>query len=67
MLLAFWPGFALADQTFYPAKSGRAGAPVLTVYSSLDQPLAQPMIRGFQEANPDVAVRYEDMLTGEIY
>ncbi len=67
LLLAFWPGFALADQAFYPAKSGKAEAPVLTVYSSLDEPLAQPMIRGFQEANPDVAVRYEDMLTGEIY
>ena len=25
------------------------------------------MIVGFQKANPDVAVRYEDMLTGEIY
>ncbi|MGO7161069.1 ABC transporter substrate-binding protein, partial [Rhizobium johnstonii] len=67
MLLAFWPGFALADQAFYPAKSGNADAPVLTVYSSLDEPLAQPMIRGFQDANPDVAVKYEDMLTGDIY
>jgi len=67
LLLALWPGFALADQVFYPAKSGNADAPVLTVYSSLDEPLAQPMIRGFLEANPDVAVKYEDMLTGDIY
>ncbi len=52
---------------FYPAASGDTNAPVLVVYSSLDEPLARPMITGFQEANPDVAVRYEDMLTGEIY
>ncbi len=64
LFLCLVPGFAAADQVFYPAKSGNTDAPVLTVYSSLDEPLAQPMIRGFQEANPDVAVKYEDMLTG---
>jgi iron(III) transport system substrate-binding protein len=70
VLLAFLlacPGIALADEVFYPALSGNIAAPVLVVYSSLDEPLAQPMIRGFQDANPDVAVKYEDMLTGEIY
>jgi len=51
----------------FPAPSGNADARVLVVYSSLDEPLARPMIEGFQAANPDVAVRYEDMLTGEIY
>jgi iron(III) transport system substrate-binding protein len=66
-LLVLCPGIALAGEVFYPAKSADPNAPVLVVYSSLDEPLAQPMIRGFQEANPDVAVRYEDMLTGEIY
>ena len=64
LFLCLAPGLAAADQVFYPAKSGNAAAPVLTVYSSLDEPLAQPMIRGFQDANPDVAVEYEDMLTG---
>ncbi|MQV69519.1 ABC transporter substrate-binding protein, partial [Sinorhizobium meliloti] len=58
---------AEAAPTFFPALSGDGAAPVLTVYSSLDEPLARPMIDGFQKANPDVAVRYEDMLTGEIY
>ena len=61
LFLCLVPGFAVADQVFYPARSGNAGAPVLTVYSSLDEPLAQPMIAGFQDANPDVAVKYEDM------
>lgn len=56
-----------AEPVFFPALSGNAAAPILVVYSSLDEPLARPMITGFQEANPDIAVRYEDMLTGEIY
>jgi iron(III) transport system substrate-binding protein len=58
---------ALCDVTDYPAVSGRAAVPELVVYSSLDEPLARPMIRAFQKANPDIAVRYEDMLTGEIH
>ena len=58
---------AAAAETFYPAPNGHGSAPVLVVYSSLDEPLARPMIKGFQKANPDVAVRYEEMLTGEVY
>ncbi|MEZ5756355.1 MAG: ABC transporter substrate-binding protein [Paracoccaceae bacterium] len=38
----------------------------LTIYSTLDQGLAAPLIRAFQAENPDVVVRYEDLLTGEI-
>jgi len=68
LLLALLPaGLAQASTTMFPALSGRNDAPVLIVYSSLDEPLAKPMIAGFQVANPDVSVRYEDMLTGEIY
>ncbi len=61
------PVAAQASVTNFPALSGQSDAPVLVVYSSLDEPLAKPMIAGFQAANPDVAVRYEEMLTGEIY
>jgi iron(III) transport system substrate-binding protein len=67
LCLAVSPGLAGADTKLFQALSGRGDAPMLTVYSSLDEPLAKPMIAGFQTANPDVAVRYEDMLTGEIY
>ena len=63
---ALWAPLSAAPILF-PARSGKLDAPVLKVYSSLDEPLALPMISGFQEANPDVAVSYEDMLTGEIY
>jgi iron(III) transport system substrate-binding protein len=58
---------AHAEVTSFTARSGRADAPVLVVYSSLDQPIARPMIEAFQKANIDIAVRYEDMLTGEIH
>ena len=67
LLFSLLPSPASAATTFFPALSGAADAPVLVVYSSLDEPLARPMIAGFQAANPDVAIRYEDMLTGEIY
>jgi iron(III) transport system substrate-binding protein len=61
------PLAACAEPDIFPARSGRADAPVLTVYSSLDDPLAKPLINGFQSANPDIAVHHENMLTGEIY
>ncbi len=58
---------ARAGTTLFPALAAGADARTLVVYSSLDEPVAQPMIEAFQTAHPDVAVRYEDMLTGEIY
>ncbi len=58
---------AWADVTVFPALDGRTEARSLVVYSSLDAPLAKPMIAGFQKANPDVAVRYEELLTTDIY
>lgn len=61
------PLASAGELTTFPALSGNVNAPVIVVYSSLDEVLAKPMIAGFQKANPDVAVHYEDMLTGEIY
>ncbi|MBX3577218.1 MAG: ABC transporter substrate-binding protein [Rhizobiaceae bacterium] len=58
---------AQASETLFPAANGGASAETLVVYSSLDTPLARPMIAGFQAANPDIAVRYEELLTGDIY
>lgn len=42
------------------------GAEVLTIYSSLDNHLAAPLIAGFQAQNPDVTVRYQELLTGAL-
>jgi iron(III) transport system substrate-binding protein len=58
---------ASAQVTTYPALSGGAGARSVIVYSSLDAPLAAPMIEAFQANHPDVAVTYEDMQTADIY
>ncbi len=38
----------------------------LTIYSTLDAPLASPLIAAFQRAHPGTAVTYEDLLAGEI-
>ncbi|MFB2552849.1 ABC transporter substrate-binding protein [Ensifer soli] len=56
-----------AEPVIFPARDGTGDAALLTVYSSLDEPLARPMIEAFQKAYPGISVRYEDMLTGEIY
>jgi len=67
LLLAFGCTATRADTTLFPALNGDASARILTVYSSLDTPIARPMVEGFQKANPDVAVRYDEMLTSDIY
>lgn len=66
-LIALCTTPALAQMTVYPALSGSDGARSVVVYSSLDAPLAAPMIEAFQSRNPDVAVRYEDMQTADIH
>lgn len=66
LLLILFAVPAMAQVTDYPAPAGPGGRTVV-VYSSLDEPLAEPMIGAFQAANPDVAVRYEDLQTADIY
>lgn len=55
---------ALADTTLYPpiGEGGRE----LVIYSTLDSQHASPLIEAFQAENPDVAIRYEDMLASDI-
>lgn len=53
-----------AEVVVFPAPGG--GERELVIYSSLDSPLARPLIEAFQRQAPDVTVRYEDLLTGEI-
>lgn len=58
---------ASAEVVVFPAPAAQEGAArELVVYSSLDSPLARPLIEAFQRRAPDVAVRYEDLLTSEI-
>ncbi len=58
---------AAAQLTLYPALEDGPDARTVTVYSSLDEPLARPMIDAFRAINPTVAVAYEDMQTADIY
>ncbi|WP_333814558.1 ABC transporter substrate-binding protein [Tabrizicola sp.] len=53
-----------ADVVVFPAPSAKEQE--LIIYSSLDSPLARPLVEAFQADHPEVAVRYEDLLTGEI-
>lgn len=53
-----------AEVVVFPAPQG--GTRELVIYSTLDSPLARPLVEAFQTARPDVQVRYEDLLAGEI-
>lgn len=65
LALGALPRPASAEVTLYPAPSG-GGQAELVIYSTLDTRLASPLITAFQSANPDTAVRYEDLLAGQI-
>lgn len=60
--LAALPARAEVFEFAAPAGEGRE----LRIYSTLDEQLAAPLIEAFQAQYPDVAVRYEDLLTGAI-
>jgi iron(III) transport system substrate-binding protein len=55
---------AVADPTRFPAPGGEQSA--VTLYSTLDTPLAEPLITAFQAENPSVTVLYDDLLAAEI-
>ena len=58
---------AFAQVTTYPPVGAAGESRSVSVYSSLDEPLARPMIAAFQAANPGIGVIYEDMQTVDIY
>lgn len=53
-----------AEVVVYPARTD--SGQVLSIYSTLDNPLAAPLIAAFQAGQPDVEVRYEDLLSGDL-
>lgn len=66
LLILALTGIARAEAVLFPAPSGRAAGELL-VYSSLDDDLARPLILAFQDRRPDLAVRYENLLTGALH
>lgn len=55
---------AAADPARFPAPGAEEA--VLTIYSTLDTPLATPLIAAFQTGHPTITVQYEDLLAAEI-
>ncbi len=55
---------AWADPARFPAPGPEEAT--LTIYSTLDTPLAAPLILAFQSDHPTVTVVYEDLLAAEI-
>ncbi|MFT3687904.1 ABC transporter substrate-binding protein [Paenirhodobacter sp.] len=64
-LLTCVAGAAWAQVTQFPAPARQERE--LVIYSSLDDDLAAPLIHAFQRARPEVAVRYENLLTSELH
>lgn len=56
----------LSAEVFLFAAKTAPETGTLVVYSTLDQRIAAPLIDQFQSENPNVAIRYEDLLAGEI-
>ena len=69
LALSLWAGMAWAQVTTYPApETGTGtGSAALSVYSSLDDDLAAPLIAAFQARHPTITVRYENLLTTELH
>jgi iron(III) transport system substrate-binding protein len=55
---------AWAEPAHFPAREAETA--VLTLYSTLDTPLATPLVTAFQAANPGITVIYEDLLAADI-
>lgn len=64
LLAALWSGPLRAEVS--PAPSGTPTGE-LVIYWSLDEQLGAPLVEEFQAAHPDLAVRTETLLTGEIH
>ncbi len=57
----------VANAATYPALSGNPAARTVNVYSSLDEDISGPLIKAFQAANPEIAVRYEELQTVDVF
>ena len=66
IFLVAQPGSGVA-QTLYPARNGGDASRVVTVYSSIDEAIALPLIDAFRDTNPALAVRYVEAQTVDIY
>ncbi|UXU75643.1 MULTISPECIES: ABC transporter substrate-binding protein [unclassified Paracoccus (in: a-proteobacteria)] len=63
--LVLGAGALSAQVSEFPAPQG--GTRVLSIYSSLDDDLAAPLIAAFQAEYPQITVHYENLLTTELH
>lgn len=54
----------MAEVLYFPAPAGNGTE--ISIYSSIDAQIVGPLVAGFQALHPDIAVRYDDLLTGEV-
>ena len=55
---------ATAEPRLFPAPEPATGT--VTLYSTLDERLAVPLVAAFQTLHPTTTVAYEDLLAGDI-
>lgn len=67
LLLALFWCLPASSATFFKAKNRSDEGPVLTIYSSLDTSLTEPLIEAFQKANPTISISYNEMQTQDVY
>lgn len=56
-----------AATTLFKAPSPSEDGETLTIYSSLDTHLSEPLIKAFQKLNPGISIAYEEMQTQDVY
>ncbi|MCP4071685.1 MAG: ABC transporter substrate-binding protein [Hyphomicrobiales bacterium] len=59
--------FARAEKVVFPADIGVEQGSGVVVYSSLDTSAARPLIKAFQNINPDISIFYHELQTLEIH
>ncbi|HQY44627.1 MAG TPA: ABC transporter substrate-binding protein [Paracoccaceae bacterium] len=64
--MALWLGASPLAAEVYEFPAPGVEADQLRIYSTLDAPLAGPLIEGFQAAHPQTRVIYEELLSGEV-
>ena len=67
LFAAFLLAAGAATAGIYPARNGDPAARTVNVYSSLDEDISGPLIAAFQAANPDIAVRYDELETVDLF
>lgn len=67
LVYGFFSAQSSAAATLFEAPAPGADGETLTIYSSLDTHLSEPLIKAFQKLNPNISIVYEEMQTQDVY